>query len=99
MWLFSARAQPNTLSQEFIARYWDLEAKVSAMQLLIDDQLHELELRYKRSEQAERRLEEKRDGAASPCADDDVTGNPAIIALKKRQGTYAAQARADPLAG
>lgn len=99
MWPFPARAQPDTLSQEFIARYWDLEAKVSAMQLLIDDQLHELELRYKRSEQAERRLENKRDESAQPCEEPDLSPHPALVALRRRQHKDAPQTRADSLQG
>ena len=69
------------------------------MQLLIDDQLHELELRYKRSEQAERRLVEKRDESAQPCEEPDLSSHPALLALRRRQHKDASPTRAHSLTG
>ncbi len=68
MWPFSTRAQPSTLDQDFIARYWDLHSHVSALEAQLDERLDELERRYKRAEQSERRLDEKR-SEESPCPD------------------------------
>jgi len=102
MWPFSSTSPPSSIDQDFITRYWDLKAQVDGMQLLIDDQLHEIENRYKRAEQSERRLAQKRE-EGSPCADEEGSPagvqHPSIIALKKRQHKDVAQTRADPLAG
>jgi len=102
MWPFTDSTQPSTtptLDQEFIARYWDLEGRVVAMESNIDDRLHELEKRYKRAEQAERRLDGKQ-ADDSPCPDEPAD-HPAIIAMKARRGGnhVATSPRVDPTAG
>lgn len=102
MWPFTAPLQTSTtpvLDQEFIARYWDLEGRVIHLESNVDDRLHELEKRYKRAEQSERRLLEgkKAPGDCEDCPDE----NPLIKALKLRQGEnrHAAQARLNSSAG
>jgi len=60
MWPFSTKLPPSTLDQDFIQRYWDLSARVDALSAQLDERLDELERRYKRAEQSERRLDSKR---------------------------------------
>jgi len=83
MW-FRSKPAPNSIDQDFITRYWDLSGRVESLEAHVDDRLHELEKRYKRSEQAERSLAKKKEG---PCADDN--GNPGthriIQALRNSQ--------------
>lgn len=67
MGLFTRSPQPSTLDQDFIQRYWDLASHVDALEAQLDERLDELERRYKRAEQSERRLDQKR--ADEPCAD------------------------------
>lgn len=69
MWPFSASPQPSTLDQDFITRYWDLVGRVDKMETHLDDIMDEIERRYKRAEQSERRLDAKR--ANSPCPEDE----------------------------
>lgn len=69
MWPFSTSPQPPTLDQDFITRYWDLEGRVTALDAQVTERLDEVERRYKRAEQSERRLDEKR--AESPCPEDE----------------------------
>jgi len=57
---FSTSPQPSTLDQDFITRYWDLVGRVDKMETHLDDIMDEIERRYKRAEQSERRLDEKR---------------------------------------
>jgi len=102
MWPFTASpglSTAPTLDQEFIARYWDLEGRVIALESNIDERLHELEKRYKRAEQAERRL----NGKKPPCEDEenehDVGAHHlALKALKERQNR-ASSPRIDIAAG
>jgi len=68
MWPFSTSVPPSTLDQDFIKRYWDLSSRVDSLDAQLDERLDELERRYKRAEQSERRLDEKRD--KPPCPDD-----------------------------
>lgn len=68
MFPFTPPPLPNTLSQDFIERYWDLESRVTALDAQITERLDELERRYKRAEQSERRLDEKR-AKETPCPD------------------------------
>jgi len=70
MWPFSTPEPPNTIGQDFITRYWDLVGRVDSLEAHLDDRLDELERRYKRAEQSERRLDEKR--AKTPCDEDQV---------------------------
>lgn len=99
MWPFSHEIPPSTLDQEFIQRYWDLVGRVDSLEARLEEQLDELGKRYKRSEQAERRLEEKR-SEDSPCAEEPGRElHPALVALKKRQGiANAAPTRSNPVA-
>jgi len=68
MWPFSRPTQPPTLDQEFITRYWDLSARVDSLESQLEGRLEYLEKTYKRAEQSERRLEQKR-SVDSPCPD------------------------------
>jgi len=72
MW-FRTKTPTCTIDQDFITRYWDLQGRVDNLEAQLEDRLHELELRYKRSEQAERRLDEKRQ--ESPCSDESERPN------------------------
>ena len=91
MW-FRQKVQPSTLDQDFISRYWDLVGRVDSLEAHLDDRLNELEKRYKRSEQAERRLQEKRE-LANPCEDDHVGA--AHPALGYRRSAHATSPRID----
>jgi len=44
-----------------IARYWDLSARVQTLEDRLDSSLDELQRRYQRAEQAERRMDQKRE--------------------------------------
>jgi len=68
MWFASTPKPPRTLDQDFITRYWDLVGRVDKMEAHLDDILEEVQRRYKRAEQSERRLDEKRE--RSPCDDE-----------------------------
>jgi len=68
MWPFSRQLHSSTLSQDFIQRYWDLSARVDSLEGTLDARLDYLEKTYKRAEQSERRLEQKRSGE-TPCPD------------------------------
>ncbi len=74
MWPFSTQAQPPTLDQEFITRYWDLAARVDSLESQLDGRLEYLEKTYKRAEQSERRLDEKR-ARETPCSDATPEGD------------------------
>lgn len=65
---FSTPEPPSTLDQDFIQRYWDLVGRTDSLEAHLDDRLDELERRYKRAEQSERRLDEKR-AKETPCPD------------------------------
>jgi len=84
MWPFSTSSQPPTLDQDFIQRYWDLHSHVSALEAQLDERLDELERRYKRAEQSEYRLEEKR--AKTPCPDDvaDPVGRTTVYDIARK---------------
>ena len=73
MWPFSTPEQPSTLDQDFISRYWDLQSHVTALEAQMDERLDELERRYKRAEQSERRLDEKRQD--TPCPEGPEAGS------------------------
>lgn len=81
-----ARHRAPTIDQDFVTRYWDLAGRVDKMEGHLDDRLDDLERRYKRSEQAERRLEGKKAEAAKPCPDDISGQHPALRALRQRRG-------------
>lgn len=96
---FFGTKPPQTLDQDFIKRYWDLEGRIIQLEERIGAQLDELSKRYRRAEQSERRLEEKRE-AAVPC-DEESEGDqhPAILALKRRQTRVIAPITAHPESG
>jgi len=85
MWWKKKENGIGTLSQEFISRYWDIEGRVGNLESTLDERLDELERRYKRSEQAERRLDQKR-AAVPPCPDDldPADDGGSIYALARR---------------
>lgn len=80
------RHKPPTIDQDFITRYWDLAGKVDKLESVLDERLDEVERRYKRAEQAERRLEGKRVEADKPCQEDTSGQHPALRALRARRG-------------
>jgi len=85
MGLFKTK-QPEGLTQALVERVWDMESRLKHLETILNNQMDELSKRYRRAEQSEKRLEEKR--ADSPCGDDGLPSNisPAILALKARQG-------------
>lgn len=89
MWPFSTPPQSSTLDQDFIQRYWDLRAEVGALDARLDERLDELERRYKRAEQSERRLDQKRLEEA-PCPDEVEWPGIYGIARRARESRIAA---------
>lgn len=89
MGLFSRSDQPSTLSQEFITRYWDLHARLDSLEASLDSRLDYLEKTYKRVEQSERRLDQKRNGS-SPCPDlvADGAAPSSLYALARRASEF-----------
>jgi len=92
MKLFSTRNKSARLDQEFVSRYWDLVGRVGHLEDRLEERLHELELRYKRSEQSLRRLDEKRQ--EKPC-DEEKSPNgsmsPAFQEARSRRRAVASE--------
>ena len=66
---FTRKKQPPTLSEEFITRYWDLKARVDALEITVEETLADLKRRAAALAQAERRLDQKRQ-AEEPTAEE-----------------------------
>lgn len=66
MGLFSFK-RVQTLDEEFVERYWDLKARVGALEDRLEAALDDLQRRYQRAEQAERRLEAKQTNGPAPA--------------------------------
>jgi len=67
---FFRRKEAPGLSEELVQRIWDVSARLKQLEGNLDERLAELAARYRRAEQSEKRLDEKR--ASGPCADDEA---------------------------
>jgi len=67
MWLFKNKDAPG-LTQELIERTWDLSGRLKQLEGILDERLTELANRYRRAEQSEKRLDDKK--ASTPCDDE-----------------------------
>jgi len=78
------RKEASPLSEELLERIWDLSGRLKQLESNLDERLNELAARYRRAEQSERRLDEKR--SSSPCADDAPTPrvHPALRSRSER---------------
>lgn len=83
---FFNRKRPSTLSEELVERVWNVSSRIKQLEDRFDASLDELEKRYRRAEQSERRFAKKKvdDEECDDCPEE--TTNPAILALKRRQG-------------
>jgi len=73
MWLFKSKETPG-LTQELIERTWDLSGRLKQLESVLDDRLTELANRYRRAEQSEKRLDDKK--ATTPCEDEEKARRP-----------------------
>jgi len=64
---FFSRKKASPLSEELLERVWDVSGRLKQLEGNLDERLAELSARYRRAEQSEKRLDEKK---ASPCRDD-----------------------------
>ena len=72
MWPFNFK-RPQTLSEVFVIRYWDLAARLDSLETRLEERLDELQRRYQRAEQSERRLDQKqRDPAQLELVETDI---------------------------
>jgi len=84
MWFLKKNAAP-TLTQELVERTWDLAGRLKQLESTLDERLVELSNRYRRAEQSEKRLDDKK--ASTPCDDADQTArvHPALRARQARR--------------
>lgn len=84
MWFFNRKEAPG-LTQELVERTWELTGRLKLLESTLDERLVELSNRYRRAEQSEKRLDDKK--AVSPCDDDEkVRGvHPALRARQARR--------------
>jgi len=80
MW-FSKRNEAPGLTQELVERTWELTGRLKLLESTLDERLVELSNRYRRAEQSEKRLDDKK--ASTPC-DDKENGRKVHPALKAR---------------
>lgn len=64
MFLFRRKPAP-ALSEELVQRVWDLSGNLKQLESRLDERLEDLAKRYRRAEQSEKRLDDKK--ASSPC--------------------------------
>jgi len=95
---FSRAPRAPTLDQDFVTRYWDLSGKVDSLEARVEDRLDEIERRYKRAEQAERRLDAKR-AEESPCADNPPENGSSGLYDLARRARVATQSTRDSTSG
>jgi len=83
MW-FKTRKETPGLTQELVERTWDLSGRLKLLESTMDERLVELANRYRRAEQSEKRLDDKK--ASTPCDDDEKVRrtHPALRARKER---------------
>ena len=82
MW-FRKTKEPPSLTEDLVQRVWDCSSRLEQLEDRFKAQLDDLSVRYRRAEQSEKRLEDKR--APSPCEEEAAAESPQLRALKKRQ--------------
>lgn len=84
MWFRKTNPAP-TLSEELIERIWDQNSRLKQLEGVLDERLEELSRRYRRAEQSEKRLDDKK--ASGDCADcpDERRVPKALLARRKRR--------------
>lgn len=84
MWFRKRNAAPQ-LTEELLERHWDVQGRLKQLEATLDERLEELSRRYRRAEQSEKRLDDKK--ASSDCedCDDDKKVHPALKARKARR--------------
>jgi len=84
MW-FKKRKTTPSLSEELVQRVWDLSGHLKQLEGNLEERLDELAKRYRRAEQSEKRLDDKK--ASSPCddAEQERRVHPALRDRQKRR--------------
>jgi len=84
MWFRKTKPAPS-LTEELVQRVWDTQGHLKQLENTLEERLDELAKRYRRAEQSEKRLDDKK--ASSPCddAEDGRKVHPALAARKKRR--------------
>jgi len=73
MW-FSNKNTAQVLTQELVERTWDLAGRLKHLESTLDERLEDLSKRYRRAEQSEKRLDDKK--ASTPCEDEEKARRP-----------------------
>jgi len=83
MWPFKRNTAP-LLTEELVQRTWDLQGRLKHLESTLEERLEDLSKRYRRAEQSEKRLDDKK--ASTPCEDEEKVRrvHPALRARQKR---------------
>jgi len=84
MWPFKTKPA-SSLTQDLIERVWDVQGRLKQLEGILDERLEELSKRYRRAEQSEKRLDDKK--ASTPCEGDENGGkvHPALKGRRNRR--------------
>lgn len=84
MWPFKKNTA-SLLTEELVQRTWDQAGRLKHLEDTLDERLEDLSKRYRRAEQSEKRLDDKK--ASTPCADEEKAGrvHPALRARQARR--------------
>jgi len=84
MW-FSKKNTAPLLTEELVQRIWDLNGRLKHLESTLDERLEDLSKRYRRAEQSEKRLDDKK--ASTPCDEEDRVKrvHPALRARQARR--------------
>jgi len=84
MWFFKSKETPG-LTEELVQRVWDIQGHLKQLDTTLDERLTELAARYRRAEQSEKRLDDKK--ASTPCDDAEKARrvHPGLRARQKRR--------------
>jgi len=84
MWFRKTKPAPG-LTEELVQRVWDVQGHLKLLESTLEERLTELSARYRRAEQSEKRLDDKK--ASTPCddAEDGRRVHPALAARKARR--------------
>jgi len=75
------KKESSSLSEELLERIWDVSGRLKQLESRLDERLDELAARYRRAEQSEKRLDDKR--SVAPC--DEEAQSPRVHpALRSR---------------